>query len=338
LLLEEGLADENRYLRSIAQTSRDQVGIVGKSPAIAHLLEQIDRVAKTRATVLIEGETGVGKELVAATLHAHSPRADRLYVAQNCAALPENLLESELFGHKRGAFTGASDDKKGLFEVADGGTLFLDEVTEMPLLLQAKLLRVLQEGEVRPLGSTRARQVNVRIVAASNRDLEKEVAAGRFRQDLFFRLNVFPVVVPPLRERKEDIPLLAEYFFARYAREYKKTVLGFAAGVIDQLKAYDWPGNVRELQNEIQRLVIQADEASFITLQHLGTRIAGARAATPAPSIPKGTLKSMMDHVERQLVIAALNDHSNNKTSTARTLGMTREGFHKKLRQLGIKQ
>jgi len=335
--VEDGLGGENRYLRHQAQSSREQVTIVGKSSAITHLLEQIERVAKTRATVLIEGETGVGKELVAATLHARSPRADRLFVAQNCAALPENLLESELFGHKRGSFTGATVDKKGLFEVADNGTLFLDEVTEMPLLLQAKLLRVLQEGEIRPLGATRAQQVNVRIVAASNRDLEKEVAAGRFRQDLYFRLNVFPVVVPPLRDRGDDIVLLAEHFFARYAREYKKTVLGFAAGVMEQLKTYAWPGNVRELQNELQRLVIQADESSFITLQHLGTRIAGARAATPAPTIPRGTLKSMMEHVERQLVIAALNDHRNNKTSTAKTLGMTREGFHKKLRQLGVK-
>lgn len=335
-LLEEGLRDENRYLRHQAQSSQ-HVSIVGKSAAISRLLEQVDKVAKTRATVLIEGETGVGKELVAAALHARSTRADRLFVAQNCAALPENLLESELFGHKRGAFTGASDDKKGLFEVADGGTLFLDEVTEMPLVLQAKLLRVLQEGEVRPLGATRSRQVNVRIVAASNRDLSKEVTAGRFRQDLYFRLNVFPVIVPPLRERKEDIALLAEHFFTRYSREYKKTLLGFAAGVVDQLKAYDWPGNVRELQNEIQRVVIQADDSSFVTLQHLGVRVQEARAKTAAPTIPKGTLKSMMDHVERQLVVAALRDHANNKTSTAKTLGMTREGFHKKLRQLGIK-
>lgn len=335
--LDADLRDENRYLRDRAQPTRAQVSLVGSSPAMARLLEQIDKVAKTRATVLIEGETGVGKELVAATVHARSPRSDRLFVAQNCAALPENLLESELFGHKRGAFTGASEDKKGLFEVADGGTLFLDEVTEMPLILQAKLLRVLQEGEIRPLGGTRTRQINVRIVAACNRQLEAEVAAGRFRQDLYFRLNVFPVQVPALRDRKEDIRLLVEHFFARYTREYRKNLLGLAEGVIEQLSAYDWPGNVRELENEVQRLVIQADDASFVTLQHLGSRVQAARAATPAPSIPKGTLKSMMDHVERDLVSRALAEHGNNKTSTAKTLGMTREGFHKKLRQLGIK-
>ena len=189
-LLEQELRGENRYLRHQAQPSAREVLIVGKSPAMHKLFDQLERVAKTRATVLIEGETGVGKELIAASVHAHSPRATRLFVAQNCGAIPENLLESELFGHKRGAFTGASEDKKGLFELADGGTLFLDEVTEMSLGLQAKLLRALQEGEIRPLGSSREKQVNVRIVAACNRNLEKEVEAGRFRQDLYFRLKV----------------------------------------------------------------------------------------------------------------------------------------------------
>lgn len=335
--LEQGLRGENRYLRQRTNATFAAAPIIGRSAAIAWLHQQIDKVAKTRATVLIEGETGVGKELVAATLHARSPRAERLFVAQNCAALPESLLESELFGHKRGSFTGATDDKKGLFEVADGGTLFLDEVTEMPLLLQAKLLRVLQEGEIRPLGSTRTQQVNVRVVAACNRNIEKEVSEGRFRQDLYFRLNVFPLLVPPLRDRKDDIPLLAQHFLARYTREYHKNILGFAEGVLEQLKAHVWPGNVRELENEVQRLVIVADEASFITLQHLGERIAGARAAEKSPTIPKGTLKSMLDHVERELVVSALKAHANNKTSTAKTLGMTREGLHKKLRQLGIK-
>ncbi|HEY5958042.1 MAG TPA: sigma 54-interacting transcriptional regulator, partial [Polyangiaceae bacterium] len=335
--IERRLSDENRYLRHQAQPARAQVAIVGKSQAIFQLLEQIDKVARTRASVLVEGETGVGKELVATAIHARSPRADRLFVAQNCAALPENLLESELFGHKRGAFTGASEDKKGLFEVADGGTLFLDEVTEMPQVLQAKLLRVLQEGEVRPLGATQARQVNVRVVAASNRQLEREVQAGRFRQDLYFRLNVFPLRVPPLREREGDVPLLAEHFFTRYNREYGKRLLGFAAGVLEQLSAYAWPGNVRELENEIQRVVIQADNASFITLEHLGARVRSAEVATPSPTIPKGTLKAMLSHVERELVVAALNAHANNRTVTAKVLGMTREGFHKKLRQLGIK-
>jgi Nif-specific regulatory protein len=304
---------------------------------MAKLFDQLDRVAKTRATVLIEGETGVGKELVAAAVHARSTRADRLFVAQNCGAIPENLLESELFGHKRGAFTGATEDKKGLFELADGGTLFLDEVTEMPLGLQAKLLRALQEGEVRPLGATREMQVNVRIVAACNRNLEQEVRAGRFRQDLYFRLKVFPLAVPPLRERRSDIPLLARHFFERYTKEYRKPLLGFSEGVLSKLSGYDWPGNVRELENEVQRLVIQADNSSFITIDHLSAKIQGSTSTVASPHVTQGTLKEMLEQVEKQLVTIALRDHQNNKTATAKALGMTREGFHKKLRLLGLK-
>jgi Nif-specific regulatory protein len=336
-LLEQELGGENRYLRHQAQPSTREVNIVGKSPNILKLFDQIDRVAKTRATVLIEGETGVGKELVAAAVHARSPRADRLFVAQNCGAIPENLLESELFGHRRGAFTGASDDKKGLFELADGGTLFLDEVTEMPLSLQAKLLRALQEGEIRPLGAHRTKQVNVRIVAACNRNLEKEVAEGRFRQDLYFRLKVFPLEVPPLRERRTDIPLLANYFFERYTREYRKALLGLSEGVLTKLSNYDWPGNVRELENEIQRLVIQADDSSFVTLEHVSAKVRGSAPATTGPQVTSGTLKEMVEQVERQIVTIALREHGNNKTATAKALGMTREGFHKKLRLLGLR-
>jgi Nif-specific regulatory protein len=336
-VLEQELRGENRYLRHQAQPSAHAVTIVGKSEAMRKLLAQLERVAKTRATVLIEGETGVGKELVAAQVHASSPREGRLFVAQNCGAIPENLLESELFGHKRGAFTGASDDKKGLFELADGGTLFLDEVTEMSLGLQAKLLRALQEGEIRPLGSTREKQVNVRIIAACNRNLEKEVENGRFRQDLYFRLKVFPLVVPPLRERRSDVPLLATHFFERYTKEYRKPLLGFSEGVLSKLSGYSWPGNVRELENEVQRLVIQADDASFITLEHLSAKIRGQSESSPNTQVAQGTLKEMVEQVEKQLVMIALREHSNNKTATAKALGMTREGFHKKLRLLGLK-
>jgi Nif-specific regulatory protein len=336
-LLEQELGGENRYLRHQAQPSSREVNIVGKSPSMLKLFDQIERVAKTRATVLIEGETGVGKELVAASVHARSPRADRLFVAQNCGAIPENLLESELFGHRRGAFTGASDDKKGLFELADGGTLFLDEVTEMPLSLQAKLLRALQEGEIRPLGAHRTKQVNVRIVAACNRNLEKEVAEGRFRQDLYFRLKVFPLAVPPLRERRSDIPLLANHFFERYTKEYRKALLGLSEGVLAKLSDYDWPGNVRELENEIQRLVIQADDSSFVTLEHISPKIRGSAPPTTGAHVTSGTLKEMIEQVEKQLVMIALREHGNNKTATAKALGMTREGFHKKLRLLGLR-
>jgi Nif-specific regulatory protein len=300
------------------------------------LLAQLDKVVETRATVLIEGETGTGKELIASALHYRSKRRDKLFVTQNCAAVPENLLESELFGHRRGAFTGATEDKKGLFEIADGGTLFLDEVTEMPLSLQSKLLRVLQEGEVRPVGATQPKIVSVRIVAASNRDLEKEVAAGRFREDLYYRLKVFPLRVPPLRERRDDVPMLASTFLNRYASEFQKPVGGLTHQATELLMAYDWPGNVRELQNEMQRVVIELDPNGFVTKEHLSPRIRRVEGVIERAMTTKGTLREMMDAVEKYVLLEALREHNQNKTSTAKTLGITREGLHKKLRQFGI--
>jgi Nif-specific regulatory protein len=248
--------------------------------------------------------------------------------------LPENLLESELFGHKKGSFTGATEDKKGLFEVADTGTLFLDEITEIPLFLQAKLLRALQEGEIRPVGSGRPRHVDVRIIAATNRNLENEVREGRFREDLYYRLNVFPLRVPPLRERKGDIVQLAKHFLARYTREFGKPILGFTASALDYLSTYDWPGNVRELQNEIQRLVIQAEPNELISEVKLREKLRKFPDSPANQGVASGTLKGMLEDVERQFVQEALHRHGNNKTSTAKSLGITREGLHKKLRQL----
>ena len=300
------------------------------------LTAQLDKVVDTRVTVLIEGETGVGKELVAAAVHYRSRRRDKLFVGQNCAAMPENLLESELFGHKKGAFTGAHEEKKGLFEIADGGTLFLDEVTEMPLSLQSKLLRVLQEGEIRPIGATQERRVNVRIVAATNRNLEKEVAEGRFREDLYYRLKVFPLRVPPLRERREDIPTLAQYFLTRYTTEQGKSTGGFSQQTMELLQGYDWPGNVRELQNEVQRLVIQVDQGGFVTPDLLSPRVRQVEGMIERVKPAKGTLKEMMDQLERWLLIEALREHLNNKTKAAQALGITREGLHKKLRSFGL--
>ncbi|HEY3257109.1 MAG TPA: sigma 54-interacting transcriptional regulator, partial [Polyangiaceae bacterium] len=267
------LKKENQYLRGRERALRGEVQIIGDSRAMSELLRQLDKVVDTRVSVLIEGETGTGKELIAASVHYRSKRKDKLFVAQNCAAFPENLLESELFGHKRGAFTGATDEKKGLFEIADGGTLFLDELGELPLSLQAKLLRALQEGEIRPIGATQSKQVNVRIVAATNKNLETEVKAGRFREDLYYRLKVFPIRVPPLRERRDDIAPLSLFFLARYTREMGKSVLGFAQETLEILSAYDFPGNVRELENEVQRLVIQADEGAFLTPELLSPRV-----------------------------------------------------------------
>lgn len=334
---EESLQRENRFLRGRDRARRGGAAeIVGQSRAISELKTAISKVAGTRVSVLIEGETGSGKELVAAAVHDGSRRRDRLFVAQNCAALPESLLESELFGHKRGAFTGATEDRKGLFELADGGTLFLDEVTEMPLSLQAKLLRVLQEGEVRPVGAAQPKQVDVRIVAATNRHIEAEVSAGRFREDLYYRLKVFPLHVPALRERRDDIPLLAGHFLKKYSSEMGKAVAGYTEASMDLLTAYEWPGNVRELENEVQRLVIQADTGGFLGPELLSAKIRKAEGTLASAGPAEGTLKEMMDNVERHLVLETLKKHDHNKTQAAKALGITREGLHKKLRLLGI--
>jgi transcriptional regulator with GAF, ATPase, and Fis domain len=337
-LTEEQLERENRFLKGRERARRGETEVIGQSAAFAELVSQIGKVADTRVSVLIEGETGSGKELVAAALHYRSRRRERLFVAQNCAALPESLLESELFGHKKGAFTGATEDRRGLFELADGGTLFLDEVTETPLGLQAKLLRALQEGEVRPLGASQPKHVDVRVVAATNRNLEREVAEGRFREDLYYRLKVFPLRVPPLRERRADIPLLAGHFLDRYAAEMAKPVAGYTQAAMELFMAYDWPGNVRELENEVQRLVIQVDAGSFVTERLLSGKIRKVESALESAGVPKtrGTLKEVMDQVERHVVSEALRQHGGNKTSAAKALGITREGLHKKLKLLGL--
>jgi Nif-specific regulatory protein len=331
---EQSARTENSFLKQRAQKKFE--GIIGDSRAMQSLFEKMAKVVDTRVSVLIEGETGTGKELVASAVHYQSRRKDRLFIAQNCAALPETLLESELFGHKKGAFTGATEDKKGLFELADGGTLFLDEIGEMPLGLQAKILRTLQEGEVRPLGSGVVKNVDVRIVAATNRKLEDEVAAGRFRQDLYYRLQVFPVRIPALRERREDIPVLAAHFLKRYTHELGKPVAGFSQQAMELLMSYDFPGNVRELENEVQRLVIQCEPGGYVMAEHLSPRIRNIEGLLDKIRAPRGTLKDMIEHIEKWLLIEALREHGNNKSATAKTLGITREGLHKKLKGYGI--
>jgi Nif-specific regulatory protein len=336
---EERLKKENAFLKTREESRRVGKGsqeIIGTSPAMRALLDQLAKVVDTRVTVLVEGETGVGKELIAAAVHYGSRRRAQLFVTQNCAAMPEALLESELFGHRRGSFTGAHEDKKGLFEIADGGTLFLDEITETPLTLQSKLLRVLQEGEIRAVGATQEKRVDVRIVAATNRNLDQEVAQGRFREDLYYRLKVFPIRVPPLRERREDVALLAEHFLIRYGSELGKSVAGYSQQAMELLQAYDWPGNVRELQNEVQRLVIQIEGGDFITPDLLSPRIRQIEGLIARVKPTKGTLKEVMDQLERFILIEALRQHDNNKTAAAKTLGITREGLHKKLRAFGV--
>jgi transcriptional regulator with GAF, ATPase, and Fis domain len=334
---EDRLLKENVFLKGREAHRRGDAGeIIGKSEAMGKVLNHLDRVVDTRVTVLIEGETGTGKELIAAAVHYRSRRRDKLFVAQNCAALAESLLESELFGHKKGSFTGAIDEKKGLFEIADGGTLFLDEITETPMSLQSKLLRALQEGEIRPVGGTTSKHVNVRIVAATNRNLEDEVKAGRFREDLYYRLKVFPIRVPPLRERRDDIALLAAHFLVRYSEEIGKPVGGFSQQALELMFSYDWPGNVRELQNEVQRLVIQLEPGAFATPELLSPRIRQVETLVARAGVAKGTLKEMLETVEKYFLVESLRDHRNNKTNAAKTLGITREGLHKKLRQFGM--
>jgi transcriptional regulator with GAF, ATPase, and Fis domain len=335
---EDRLLKENNFLKGREEKRRSggTVEIIGRSEPMKRVIDHLDKVVDTRVTVLIEGETGTGKELIAAAVHYRSRRRDKLFVAQNCAALAESLLESELFGHKKGSFTGAVDEKKGLFEIADGGTLFLDEITETPPSLQSKLLRALQEGEIRPVGATASKHVNVRIVAATNRNLEEEVKAGRFREDLYYRLKVFPLRLPPLRERREDIPLLAVHFLARYAEEIGKPVGGFSQQAMELMVGYNWPGNVRELQNEVQRLVIQLEPGAFATPELLSARIRQVEGLVMRAGVTKGTLREMTDSVEKYFLLEALRDHHNNKTNAAKSLGITREGLHKKLRQFGI--
>ena len=334
-LAEERLRGENIYLKRREEKIRFD-SIIGESDSMKQILGQLQKVLDTRATVCVEGETGTGKELIASAVHYQSRRRDKMFVAQNCAALPENLLESELFGHKKGSFTSADADKKGLFEIADGGTLFLDEVGEMPLSLQAKVLRVLQEGAIRPVGATSERRIDVRIICATNRDLAAEVEKGNFRQDLYYRLMVFPVRLPPLRERREDIPLLAAHFLTRYRQEYRIDVAGFSQEALDAMANYQWPGNIRELENEVQRLVIQTDPGAWMEVKDLSPRLRKIEGTLARIAPKKGTLKQMMEQVERWLLTEALREHGNNKTRTAKSLGITREGLHKKLSKFGM--
>lgn len=334
---EERQRTENIYLKRREERRRFD-GIIGESKPMKSLFEQLRKVVDTRVTVLIEGETGTGKELVASAVHYWSNRREKLFVAQNCAAMPENLLESELFGHKRGAFTGATDDKKGLFELAHQGTLFLDEVGEMALSLQAKLLRVLQEGEIRPVGASRTMRVDTRIVAATNRDLELEVKEGRFREDLYYRLKVFPLRLPPLRERGHDISMLAGHFLKRYTEEFGRRVEGFSQAAMEIMMQHEWPGNVRELENEVQRLVIQVEGEGFVEPQHLSDRVSagGGSVRKVRTGGIHGTLRQMVEEFEKAVLAEALADHDNNKTATAKTLSITREGLHKKLKNYGM--
>ena len=301
--------------------------MIGESPAMQALINNITLVAPSDATVLICGESGTGKELVARAIHACSERREKPLVTLNCAALNESLLESELFGHEKGAFTGADRRREGRFVEADGGTLFLDEIGDISPLMQVRLLRAIQEREVQRVGSNQTLAVDVRLIAATHRNLAEEVSAGRFRQDLYYRLNVVTIDMPPLRQRREDIPLLAQHFLKRYAERNRKTVQGFTPQAMDLLIHYPWPGNIRELENAVERAVVLLT-GNYISERELPLAIAG----TPLPSGgSENALIQPLVEVEKEVILAALEKTGGNKTEAARQLGITRKTLLAKL-------
>ncbi len=329
---EAKLLSENRYLKGVLKREDVSVKIIGESVALHRALDQLKVVARTSTTVLLLGETGTGKEVFARYLHEAGARRDGLFAAINCGALAETLLESELFGHKKGAFTGAFADRKGLFEVADGGTLFLDEIGDVSPGLQVKLLRALENGEVTPVGAVRPLRVDVRIIGATNKDLAAEVKAGRFREDLYYRINVFALRLPPLRERVGDIPLLARFFLKRFNRQLGKSIKGLSPQCMERLRAYTWPGNIRELQNEMERAVLLSDDGKEVQPEALSERVSGMLELP----VKIGPLKETMSRLEEQYVLRALQEHDGNRTQTARTLGISRQALTVKLSRYGI--
>jgi two-component system response regulator AtoC len=332
----ERLREENSRLRHVVAGRFNYAGIISRNAGMEEIFSQIRRVADLKTTVLVLGESGTGKELVARAVHRNGRRASKPFVAVNCGAIPENLLESELFGHVRGAFTNATCDKAGLFEEADGGTLFLDEIGEMPLALQVKLLRVLQEEEIRRVGASVSSRVDVRIVSATSRDLEADIRTGRFREDLYFRLNVFCLRLPPLRERVEDIPLLAEHFLKNALRGREMEQMGIEPDAMRSLMSYAWPGNVRELENAIEHAAIICE----------GSRI--SNACLPAPVRSEGAPRALPEHgeelsikkaedaIERDLIRKALIRTGGNRTQAAKILEISHRSLLYKLKEFGI--
>jgi two-component system, NtrC family, response regulator HydG len=330
--LKEDVILQKRRLENLFDASR----IIGRSPRMTRVLETVATVAPTDATVLILGESGTGKELIANAVHQGSNRSDKRFIKVNCAALPETLLESELFGHEKGAFTGAIGRKPGRFELADGGAIFLDEIGEMTLATQTKLLRVLQEREFEPVGSTATIKVNIRIIAATNKNLEEEVKTGRFREDLYYRLNVVPIVLPPLRERKEDIPILVEHFLKIYNEKNGRSVLGFHPRALDALMRYAWPGNIRELENVVERCVILCRD-EYVAFSELPEAIAEAEDFQVTQEIRSGLRTGMtLREMEKELILKTLAENDGNRTKSAGILGITRRTLQNKLKEYEI--
>jgi len=329
------LREENARLRATIQRHGE---MVGDSGAVRALADQVKRVATTPARVLITGENGTGKELVARALHAQSPRAKAPFIEVNCAAIPSELIESELFGHMKGSFTGAVQDRAGKFEQADGGTLFLDEIGDMSLAAQAKVLRVLQEGEVTRIGGAKVRTVDVRVIAATNKKLEDEIGAGRFREDLYYRLNVVPITVPPLRDRREDIPMLIQHFSELVAKESGLPAKPFDDAALDRLQGLEWPGNIRELRNTIERLLILSVGPRVVLADV--ERLVGARAGESGAAIGSlehfNTYEEFKLAAERAYLLAKLRQFDWNVAETARVIDMPRSNLYKKIERHGL--
>ena len=331
----EALKRENRALRAELREQSKFAGMIGRSEAMQKVFRTIDKASNFDTTVLIQGESGVCKELVAQALHARGSRAKKPFVAVNCGAIPESLIESELFGHKRGAFTDASSDKPGLFEEADGGTLFLDEVGELPPATQVKLLRALQEGTLRRLGETKDRTVDVRVVAATVRILRDEVDEGRFREDLFYRLNVLPLTVPPLRQRKEDLTLLIDYFIERNNRRLGTNVAGMDAKAHKLMLAYHWPGNVRELENVLERAMVLAD-GDVLTDDDLPERLREPDAVQAVLATGELSIKKTQRYIEETLIRRALDKTGGNRTQASKLLELSHRALLYKIKDYGI--
>ena len=332
----QSLRDENRRMREELDERYQFDNIVGRSAAMREIFHTVERVAPTRATVLLAGESGVGKDMIARAIHHHSPRKNHPFVKINCTAIPENLMESELFGYEKGAFTGANASKPGKFEQADQGTVFLDEIGDVPGNIQVKLLRILQERQFERLGSNVTRNVDVRVVAATNVDLREALEQGRFREDLYYRLNVVPINIPALRERKGDIPFLAIHFMKKLSKELGSVAKEISPAAIDRLLEHSWPGNVRELENTIERSLVLAGsttlEASDIRIEAPRTSSATA-AAQQTPLLPEG---ETLEHWEQMMIREALRRANGNKSQAARSLGLTRNALRYRLSQMGL--
>jgi len=334
VLHHRGLEMENRFLKERLADHFNFDKIIGQGRAIRALFETMALVAPTEATVLITGESGTGKELIANAIHLNSPRRERPFIKVNCAALPETLLESELFGHEKGAFTGATSQKQGRFQLAHQASIFLDEIGEMPITTQVKILRVLQEREFEPVGGTRTIQVDIRIIAATNKNLETEIAAGRFREDLFYRLNVVTLDVPPLRERREDIPLLADFFLKRYAEKNRRLIKGFSPRAMDLLMRHPWPGNIREMENVIERAVILSRGDTIRPAEFPG--VLQSIEKEDDATIPEVAPGRSLKEVERRMILRTLSEVGGNRTHAAEILGISRRTLQLKLKEYGI--